>query len=138
MSAQPQQSEKGFTEAVLQYARVNGWLCAHFNDSRRQVRPGVFVGDKDAAGFPDLCMTRTTRKAGTWNVSEARILFVELKVGKNRTTEKQDEWLSALNSAGARMGSTYQAGQCRAGVQVFVWTPEDWTEIERELGKWQP
>ena len=51
-------TEKAFQSRVVELARLYGWRVAHFHDSRRQVKPGVFVGDKDAAGFPDLVLVR--------------------------------------------------------------------------------
>jgi hypothetical protein len=82
-------SERDLQATIVQAARTFGWLVAHHHDSRRQVRPGVFVGDADAAGLPDLIMVRRDR-----------VLFVELKAAKGRTTPAQDAWLDALAASG--------------------------------------
>ena len=58
-------------------------------------------------GFPDLVMVRGERA-----------LFVELKTDIGWTTPSQDEWLRALKGA---------------GLDVRVWRPMDWPEIEDEL-----
>ena len=106
----PRESEKDFTRAVLDFARSRGWVVAHFSDSRRQVKPGVFVGDKDAAGFPDivLCHPET-----------GRLKIRELKTRTGRLTADQARWLVAL-------------GRC--GVDAGVWTSADWPLIQQELG----
>lgn len=44
------------------------------------------------AGVPDLCLPVARGKY--------HALYIELKAGKNKTTEKQDEWLVALNAQG--------------------------------------
>jgi VRR-NUC domain len=101
------QSEKEFQRAVIQLARLNGW---HFSDSRRQVRPGVFVGDKEAKGFPDLVLVRAQR-----------LLFVELKSQDGRVKPEQQEALDLLSAVGG-------------GVEAHLWRPADWdTEITLAL-----
>jgi len=60
------------------------------------------------AGFPDLVL-----------VCPPRVVFAELKVAGRRATRAQERWLSLLR-------------QC-PGVEVYLWTPEDWTEIEKVL-----
>jgi hypothetical protein len=82
-------TERDLQSTIVQAARMFGWLVAHHHDSRRQVRPSVFVGDADAAGLPDLVMVRRDR-----------VLFVELKREKGRTTPAQDQWLDALAASG--------------------------------------
>jgi hypothetical protein len=44
------------------------------------------------------------------------VVFAELKVGRNPTTEAQDAWLSRLAAVPA--------------AEVFVWRPADWPAIE--------
>ncbi|GIV22170.1 MAG: hypothetical protein KatS3mg023_3921 [Armatimonadota bacterium] len=60
------------------------------------------------AGFPDLVLVRPPR-----------VLFVELKVGKREPTPAQREWLNLL-------------ARC-AGVEAYLWKPEDWDEIAKIL-----
>lgn len=104
------QDEKSFTKAVLEAARALGWLAAHHHDSRRQVRPGVFVGDKDATGFPDIFLVHPKKK---------QALALELKVHKGRTRPEQVEWIDALD---------------KAGIPSFIVRPQDWALIRRLLG----
>lgn len=85
-------SEREFQTRVIGRAREEGWLVAHFHDSRKMVRRGskyVPVGDLDARGFPDLVIARGKR-----------LLFWELKKQLGKTTPYQDEWLAALSVAG--------------------------------------
>lgn len=91
------------TEAELQadiiaLARYMGWLVYHTHDSRRS-----------AKGFPDLCMVRGDR-----------LLFVEIKSAKGKTTPEQDDWLRSL---------------CRTQAEVYLVAPCDWDsgQIERLL-----
>lgn len=107
MSTAVETSEKAFQSAVLELAALQGWKCAHFHDSRRQIKPGVFVGDASAAGFPDLVLVRGTR-----------VVFVELKREKGRVTQQQREWLDVLEAALA---------------EVYLWKPKDWDQIEKVL-----
>lgn len=108
-------SERSFQTAVIDYARRCGWLVAHLHDSRRQVAPGVHVGDRDAAGFPDLVLVRGQR-----------VLFAELKAETGKLRPAQVLWLAALRAV-ERDG----AGR----VLVREWRPSDWPEIERTLGR---
>lgn len=67
-------TERQLQDAVIETARLLGWLVYHTHDSRHS-----------AKGFPDLCMVRGQR-----------LLFVELKRdGKHPTTE-QRQWLDRL------------------------------------------
>jgi hypothetical protein len=100
------QREAQFQAVVVDVARFNGWRVFHVHDSRRQVRPGVLVGDRDTAGFPDLVLVRD------------RVIYRELKTDTGRLTAGQEAWLAALR---------------RAGEDVDVWRPRDWPRIEAEL-----
>lgn len=116
MSAYPEfleASEASFQRSVMELAQIGGWKLAHHHDSRRQIRPGVHVGDKSAAGFPDLVLCRGDR-----------VIFAELKTQKGRLSAAQIEWLDAL-----RVVESNAAGR----VTVRVWRPADWPEIERLL-----
>lgn len=51
------------------------------------------------AGVPDICLP--VARGGYHG------LFIELKFGKNKTTAKQDEWLSKLNEKGYAVAVCY-------------------------------
>lgn len=97
-------TEKEFMAQVVQLARLRGWMVYHTHDSRRSV-----------AGFPDLLLLRGNCE-----------IVVELKVGKNKVTAEQEQWLQAFR---------------RAGRAAFVWRPDDWNVIENTLqhgiGSWR-
>lgn len=102
-------SEKDFQKQVVELARLYGWKVAHFHDSRRQVKPGVFVGDKDAAGFPDLVLVRPPE-----------LVFLELKRELGKTTPAQDEWLADLSAC---------------GLEATVVRPSGWDDLRRRLAR---
>ncbi len=100
-------SEKAFQRTVVEYARLMGWRIHHTRpalaQSGRWHTP--LQGDK---GLPDLILCRPPR-----------LLFVELKASRLRKpTPDQQAWLDALRAC---------------GVEVYLWTPEDWTTIEATL-----
>ena len=70
-------TEKAFQSDVMRVAKMLGWLCYHTYDSRRS-----------ASGFPDLVLVRE------------RVLFRELKVGKNKLSPTQELWRDSIMDAG--------------------------------------
>lgn len=102
------QNERTFQSEIMYLARLTGWLVWHFNDSRRQVAAGRFVGDKDAAGFPDLVLARE------------RVVFIEVKTLKGKLSDKQRRCIQALEDAGQ---------------EVYVFRPDDWDTIKRVLAR---
>lgn len=68
------ETEKQFEAAVVEYAKLTGWLVYHTRDSRGSV-----------AGFPDLMMVRGDR-----------LVVAELKTEKGRVSPAQQQWLDAL------------------------------------------
>ena len=69
-------TEKQLQQAVLDYARLTGWLAYHTHDSRRS-----------QPGFPDLAMVRGER-----------LVFSELKSAGGHLTSDQVRWLDALRA----------------------------------------
>lgn len=93
---------------VQQLADLHGWQWCHFSDSRREVRPGVFVGDSKARGWPDIVLARE------------RVVFAELKSDTGQLRLNQVQWLDALTEAGA---------------ECYLWKPDDLPEIGRILSR---
>jgi len=89
--------ENASRRAVKALARWRGWLTHHTGN-----------GQHPPAGCPALGLVRPPR-----------LVFAELKVGRNRPTPAQQEWLRQL-------GACPQA-------EVYLWTPDCWQEIERVL-----
>jgi hypothetical protein len=71
-------TEKQFTGQVVQLARMLGWRVYH-----------PWLSIHSAAGFPDLTMVRPPR-----------LVFAELKGGKNTLSPHQERWRDALLAAG--------------------------------------
>ena len=98
--------EEGFQDGVVEYAHLRGWRAAHFRhawSARGYRTPVQYDGD----GFPDLVLCRSPR-----------LVIAELKVGA-AVSAKQRAWLDLLGEV--------------PGVDVYLWTPGDWPEIERVL-----
>jgi hypothetical protein len=104
-------SESEFQNQVIAFAKLNRWRVAHFRKVQIQRRDRSVYWETpvaaDGKGFPDLLLLK-----------EHRIMVVELKVGRNAATPEQSAWLAAFD---------------RAHVEVHVWYPEEWPEIERVL-----
>lgn len=80
-AARDSMSEADFQQAVVDLARIRGWLAFHVHDSRRGL----------GAGFPDLVLLH--ERTG-------ELLFVELKTSSGRVSMAQQTWLDALQRGG--------------------------------------
>jgi hypothetical protein len=98
-------TERDFTAAVLEAAKLLGWRTAHFRPARTKHGWATPV-QGDGKGFPDLVLLRGRE-----------LLVRELKDGSKLMLE-QENWLRAFSDA---------------SVDASVWTPADWDEIERTL-----
>ena len=75
MQGRPAETEAGWLEVVVEWARRRGWLVYHTHDSRHS-----------AAGYPDLTLAR-----------RGRLIFAELKTDRARKVRAdQAVWLEAL------------------------------------------
>ncbi len=90
------ESEKEFQARVVKLAKERGWRVYHTYDSRRS-----------EAGFPDLILLRGPRQ-----------IAAELKVGRNKLTPEQQDWLCAFEDA---------------AVETHLWTPACFDDIARTL-----
>lgn len=66
---------------------------------------------QNVAGYPDLTMVR--KRNGI-----TRVIFAELKMRNGIVSDEQKIWLELLSGA---------------PVEVYVWYPKDWEDIERIL-----
>lgn len=101
------QSEDSFLDQVLALAKVCGWRRAHFRPAQTKHGWRTAVSG-DGKGFPDLLLIR-----------RLRLVVIELKSEAGNTTREQEEWLSAFDGV--------------PGVEVYIFRPSDWHEIERSL-----
>jgi len=105
------ESEAEFQKRFVAFARSLGWArIAHFRKVRVQRKGGGTYWEtpvaEDGKGFLDLELVRD------------RLVKVELKVGRNKPTPEQEEWLAAYRAA---------------GVECHVFYPKDWELITEVL-----
>lgn len=101
MTPQAHETEAGFTRAVIELAKLYGWLVNH-QLPLRTLR-GWATGTQGDAGFPDIVAAKLIDGV-------PRVVFAELKTDRGRLSAAQERWVREL---GAR-----------------VWRPADWPEIE--------
>jgi len=96
-------SETDLMYQILDLAHVRGWLAQHTRPAwtAKGWRTPI-QGDK---GFPDLVLARAPR-----------VIIAELKDDRAQLSKEQKLWVERLSD-------------CR-GVEVYVWRPRDWAEIE--------
>ena len=96
-------TEAEFQRQVLELAKLHKWRSAHFRPGMTAKGRWVTAVQGDGKGFPDTLLIRGRE-----------LVVAELKVGKNKVTPEQAQWLTAF---------------AEADIPAFVWTPEDWPEI---------
>jgi hypothetical protein len=95
-----------FMGRVIVTARLKGWTVLHIHPLySREGRP-LTPGGPEGKGYPDLTLFRE------------RVIWAELKVGKNKPSPEQEGWARRITAAGA---------------ECYLWRPEDWTEIVETL-----
>lgn len=102
-------TEDEFMSQVAELAKLRGWKIAHFRPLR--TKTGWRTACQfDAQGFPDLVMVR----------GDNRLVVAELKRSeKEKPTDEQRAWLAAFSFV--------------PSVEVFLWHPGCWPEIEKVL-----
>ena len=96
-------SEAKFQAAIVELAEWRKWRVYHVANVHKHLR------NDTAVGFPDLVMVRAPR-----------VVVAECKKKGGKPTAEQLEWLGAW-------------GRCTAEnqrLQVFIWYPTDWDQIE--------
>src|SRR5882757_3744762 len=97
-------TEAEFTSAVLEIAAWGKWRAVHIRNI--QLADGTYtVPYQGDSGLGDLILARADRG----------VLMIELKVGRNKPTVKQQAWLDA------------------AGADGRLWYPENLDAIRAEL-----
>lgn len=100
-------TEAGFLDAVLEYAALRQWRTAHFRPARTATGWRTAV-QGDGKGFPDCVFVRGPR-----------MVVAELKMPDGRLTPEQRDWIEAMRAL--------------VFVEVYVWTPNEWSLIENVL-----
>lgn len=94
-------TEWEFQKLVISLADEYNWLWTHNYDNRKVV---------GRSGFPDLCLLR-----------KDKMIFAELKIGREMPTFEQRKWINGINSFGKKR------------IYAVVWRPEDYYKIKNEL-----
>ena len=120
-------NETTFENEVVALARRHGWRVAGTARTGRGTRTPI---RHDSKGLPDLMLSHAERGC---------LVFAELKVGNNTTSDDQDAWLDDLHAVELRMHDHFPP----MPVRVFVWHPDDVVEIADVLSfgtepDWQP
>lgn len=133
----PAGSEDAFSQAFGQLAAFTGWRGYHTHRS-----------DRSQAGFPDWTLVRGPRLVFAELKKTSAAPRVRLDEIANRPewlrdrsiTNDQASWLMALRAVqDATVCASTAAARWAAltaplpSVEVYVWTPADWPEIERVL-----
>lgn len=105
-------SEAQFLATVIDIAQMLGWLVYHQRPA--MTSKGYRTALQGDAGFPDLVLARL--KSGAFFT---RVIYAELKVGKNKPTTAQQKWLDVLS--------------CISVGEVYIWTPSDMEQIKKAL-----
>ncbi len=103
--AERQHPEADFQKAVIDYAHLKGWHVAAVRHART-VDGWRTPWQADGNGMKDLILVRE------------RVVWAELKVGKNVCSEDQLDWDTWLRNAGQKS---------------YIWYPIAWPEIEEVL-----
>lgn len=103
-------TEAEWQRQVIDLAHLFAWKVAHFRPAQTTKGWRTPVA-ADGAGWPDLVLVRD------------RILAVELKREKGKVAVAQQEWLDALQAAGA---------------ETHVWRPSDLDAVAETLRRRQP
>jgi hypothetical protein len=90
-------SEAEFTSQVVQLFQLRGWMVVHIRPAT--TAKGYRTPYEGDPGLPDIIASRL-----------GRTILAELKVGRNKPTQEQREWLDASGG--------------------YLWYPSDWSEIE--------
>lgn len=102
-------TEAEFQSAVIDLARMSGWMVAHFRAGMNRRGRWMTAVAGDGAGFPDLVLVHAGRR---------EVLYRELKSERGRLTFEQIEWGRTLTAAGA---------------DYAVWRPADWPTVVARL-----
>lgn len=100
------QTERQFSDAIVEYARLCGWKVH---------RDPYWRPTATDPGYPDLTLAR-----------HGQVIFAELKVGKGKRTAAQDDWATAVYPVECVCGRA-------SPITYRLWVPADWPEIEEML-----
>ena len=108
--------EADFQAGIIQLAELLGWRVYHVARVTGHLRAYT------SRGYPDLTLCRPPR-----------LIFAEIKMDRHtsKPTAEQDIWLAALREVAD--SATNRARTGPPIIDVCVWRPQDWPEIEETL-----
>lgn len=113
--------ESPFQNKVMSWAELNGWLAYHPPENLLAVaRSGRTYRQNVKRGFFDLTLVHPEL---------ARLVFAELKSETGRVRPDQVTWAEAVG----RVRSRHVAETGRSPIEVYLWRPSDWPQIEEVL-----
>lgn len=136
MSGMPAMSEAAWQRQVSELALLYGWRLYHPPDNLpRTTKRGRRYVQNVRAGFPDLVLVRPPE-----------LIFAELKTDRGRTSAEQDAWLEELGAVANALREVIEAYnfdlahndpelETRAAVDVYLWRPRDFDEVNERLGR---
>lgn len=98
-------NERKYPALELMFAVPNGGH-RHIAVARKLKAEGV------KAGVPDIFLPWPTRQGSG--------LFIEMKVGKNKVTPAQQEWLDRLSNAGYKIALCYGWEQAKNVIEEYL------------------
>lgn len=104
-------SEQDFQAQVLEAARHLGWETMHVRKALGGRGKQGWVTPTSVKGWPDAVL---------WHPGGYGCLFAEFKSETGVLSDEQERVLDSLRAA---------------GLEVHVWRPSDWSQIEARLGE---
>ena len=113
-------SEASEQETLIAWANLNDYRCPELRllyhvpngGSRNKLEAANLKRQGVKAGVPDLCLP-VARKG-------FHGLYIEMKYGKNRTTENQNRWLFALKDQGYKTEVCYSADEAAKVIADYL------------------
>lgn len=124
MSEAPALREIDLQRQVVQLAEMLGWEHIHFRPAQTKHGWRTPGSGSMAKGWPDLTLVRPR---------DRRLIFAELKAEGQKPTPAQLDVLTALQALDWRGAPKPEPFSWMAKVEVYVWRPSDFDEIQAVL-----
>lgn len=113
-SAPPNPSEEDEQAVVVEWCEIAGLPIVHIpNEGKRSIVAGARLKRAGMqSGFPDLFIPKAA--------NGYHGLFIEMKVGNNKPTKKQAEWLKLLADEGYATCVRYGADAAIRSIQNYI------------------
>ena len=107
------QAEAAEQEVIIRYCDLRGIPVYHIPNggSRNRIEAANLKRQGVRAGVPDLCFPVPKGKYHG--------MYIEMKAGKNKTTQNQDEWLELLKNNGYMTAVCYGFDEAKAVIDRY-------------------